>query len=127
MDIRGERALVLGREEELYFDVFIFMNEEVVLIYHALYITVKRFYNYSSCCLWVLQLVSEQHVPWLLTEIMADGTRLRGLDERLGLQDNKVNEVIVEVTRGRDEAVNRSRELQGRMEGMKIRMGDMNN
>lgn len=54
---------------------------------------------------------------------MAEGTRIKGLDERLGIQEGKVVEVMEEITKGRSEAIHISMELNGRMEGMESKIG----
>lgn len=47
------------------------------------------------------------------------------LDEWLRVQEGKVVEVMEEVTKGRSEALHRSMELSGRMEGMETIIGGM--
>ena len=60
-----------------------------------------------------------------LRHFMAEGTWIRGLDERLGAQEAKVNEVIQEVTKSRSEALQQSKAMNGRMEFMECRIGGM--
>ena len=64
-----------------------------------------------------LQLVSELTTLGFLP-FMADGTRLRGLDEGLGVQDGKVTKFMGEMTKNREE-------IKGKMEGMESRIGGM--